>query len=500
MKTQKLLPQVMGLTIVVLSLTGCSRVSTEPIATPTPNLPTATAVPPTATLPPPTATSLPPTPTPAPPTAPPLPPTGTAVPPTTTAKTRGSLQPLHFETCRALADALEQTLGIEMILAEAPFEDILREQSGTGCQITAGGTGLDFENLGVIDHALREMLPAQGWQEDISFAADGPGSMFAGFRRANQLCLLAVSSGPAEEQLCANDEPFATCWQNLTPRQQRYTITLNCVQDTSSPTEPAASLNTNPEANANSGVSINSFTAEVTDNVNGGKIVAFHWDTSGATSVRIFNGATFTRFGTWWTDLPPDGTLVAEITDTMRQNPRMDLFATDAQGNEVSQGISIEMPCEIEDLFRGNNIPPGTICPAVALETVAAEQRFENGFMIWLQDLDGGTILVFYNEGRTDSFADTWQAGQPESDPNITPPGGLYQPMRGFGKVWRENNLRDSLGWAVEEEQNFYGKWQRDNSPSPAADHACLVNRDLQLICIAGPISGGRWEFRQTPD
>jgi len=42
----------------------------------------------------------------------------------------------------------------------------------------------------------------------------------------------------------------------------------------------------------------------------------------------------------------------------------------------------------------------------------------------------------------------------PEFDPNIEAPTGLFQPERGFGKLWRENvEVGDGLGWALEAEQ-----------------------------------------------
>ena len=239
---------------------------------------------------------------------------------------------------------------------------------------------------------------------------------------------------------------------------------------------------------------------EAVDNDDGGKTVTFNWQTSGATGVRIFNGATFVRFGTWWTDLPPDGTHRVELANTVFKNPGMTLFAADAGGHEISQEVRIDMPCQVKDKFRGKGTPSGTICPAEAVETPAAEQRFEHGFMIWLKDVGGGTILVFHEDGRVNQFADTWQPDQPESDPTITPPGGMYQPVRGFGKVWRENNLGEALGWAIEEEVGFDGKWQRDMSSSPSSDSAHLVNRDLQLIQIAGPTSGGNWRFGSEVD
>ena len=50
---------------------------------------------------------------------------------------------------------------------------------------------------------------------------------------------------------------------------------------------------------------------------------------------------------------------------------------------------------------------------------------------------------------------------QAESDPSIVPPWGYYQPLRGFGKVWRENpSVRGSLSWATEQERGLTLSWQ----------------------------------------
>lgn len=76
--------------------------------------------------------------------------------------------------------------------------------------------------------------------------------------------------------------------------------------------------------------------------------------------------------------------------------------------------------------------------------------------MIWLQEVRTESsvyqkiILVFYDDGRFEKHADTFVEGEPESDPTIVPPAGLYQPIRGFGKLWWTNaSVRDRLGWAT---------------------------------------------------
>ena len=42
----------------------------------------------------------------------------------------------------------------------------------------------------------------------------------------------------------------------------------------------------------------------------------------------------------------------------------------------------------------------------------------------------------------------------PDADPDIEPPDGLVQPVRGFGWVWRNGSeVRERLGWATEPEK-----------------------------------------------
>jgi hypothetical protein len=92
-------------------------------------------------------------------------------------------------------------------------------------------------------------------------------------------------------------------------------------------------------------------------------------------------------------------------------------------------------------------------CPIEAEKSIwSAEQGFQNGTMIWFEDTS--YIYVLYNNGLWQSVADTFVEGQPESDPGIVAPWGYYQPIRGFGKVWREEpGVRDRLGWGTEGER-----------------------------------------------
>jgi len=96
-------------------------------------------------------------------------------------------------------------------------------------------------------------------------------------------------------------------------------------------------------------------------------------------------------------------------------------------------------------------------CPHPAEIGWAAQQPFERGFMLWLQP--SNAIYVFFDNYGGQSYrvyTDNFKEGDPESDPSLTPPAGLLQPVRGFGLVWRTNSeVRDNLGWATAPESGF---------------------------------------------
>ncbi len=87
--------------------------------------------------------------------------------------------------------------------------------------------------------------------------------------------------------------------------------------------------------------------------------------------------------------------------------------------------------------------------------TWAAFQPFERGSMFWRQDVRD--IDALYADGWWNRYDDTWDESQPADDPSLTPPEGLLQPVRGFGKVWREqlDGPEADIGWALAPEQGY---------------------------------------------
>ena len=88
-------------------------------------------------------------------------------------------------------------------------------------------------------------------------------------------------------------------------------------------------------------------------------------------------------------------------------------------------------------------------------ELYIAQQDFENGYMFWISTQEVIWVLLSTPDnpdaGEWRIYQDTYVDTEPEIDPTLTPPGDdLYQPRRGFGKLWRETpGLREALGWAT---------------------------------------------------
>jgi hypothetical protein len=107
-------------------------------------------------------------------------------------------------------------------------------------------------------------------------------------------------------------------------------------------------------------------------------------------------------------------------------------------------------------------LPPNFPTPVIA-EVQVAEQLFEHGRMFWIEPIQQIWVLRITGEGRGtwEVYEDTYIEGEPETDPNLVPPDGLYQPERGFGKLWRESDtLRQELGWGVTPEFGYVSQYE----------------------------------------
>jgi hypothetical protein len=86
--------------------------------------------------------------------------------------------------------------------------------------------------------------------------------------------------------------------------------------------------------------------------------------------------------------------------------------------------------------------------------TGASMERFEHGYMVWIQDTK--KIYVLYDgpalfAGTVEVFDDTWVQGMADTDTTLKVPSDKMQPYRGFGWIWKNNaQVKAGLGWAVE--------------------------------------------------
>ncbi len=120
------------------------------------------------------------------------------------------------------------------------------------------------------------------------------------------------------------------------------------------------------------------------------------------------------------------------------------------QNCDVPVATSLRWPYEQAPFYAAMG------CPSPwATNQPAAMQYFEHGLMIWVDKLRGisnETIFVIHNSAEGTQYSqhyDSWRPGEPE-DGDLDPPPGMYEPQRGFGKVWRENeDVRAALGWAT---------------------------------------------------
>jgi putative hemolysin len=156
---------------------------------------------------------------------------GGCTPGTPPTPTGAVVQPLPTEVCNGQAQAMSHTLeDLVPTQSEEALDDWVTGASGTGCQATITGTGVQFESPSAAVNALGSMLADEGWAADPMLVADGPTGTVAGYRKGDQICLAAAMWQPDESANCPQDQPISAC--EVTPEQQLYTVTLNCGVET----------------------------------------------------------------------------------------------------------------------------------------------------------------------------------------------------------------------------------------------------------------------------
>ncbi len=223
------------------------------------------------------------------------------------------------------------------------------------------------------------------------------------------------------------------------------------------PTTPASTLPA-PDAPA-----IVSFEASPTE-IDPGDAVTLSWEAVGE-KASLCSVLRTGQLSQCW-DVPLVGSQEVTTHESDRNFVMWVLFAQVGNTTE-SATASVTLRCPDTWFFD----PPPEACPnAPATVSGGAAQHFERGLMIWVATWDH--IFVLFSDGQSpdwDRLADPWSEGMPENDPGIVPPPGLYQPVRGFGMIWRGEgggwNIRGRLGWALAPEFAIDTAYQCDSAP-----------------------------------
>jgi hypothetical protein len=194
-----------------------------------------------------------------------------------------------------------------------------------------------------------------------------------------------------------------------------------------------------------------------------GDTINLEWATANAATVTLWRMAPTGQFGQWW-DVEASGSFAYAIDPSERNRVTFALFAGDETSGYQSTTVEVILRCTAEWFFA--NAPD--ICPAdAAVVSAGAVQIFAQAIMVWVQAED--MIYILFQDGNYPpwySYTDEWDPGEPEIDPSLEPPPGFYQPVRGFGLLWREDaNLRERLGWAMNPEFSYTVSVQRTSFP-----------------------------------
>jgi hypothetical protein len=237
------------------------------------------------------------------------------------------------------------------------------------------------------------------------------------------------------------------------------------------------------------GITIDYFTT-ISETIIPGDNVTLAWRVLGATDITIYRVGDSGQNERQWA-VQREGQITVGTNPARTDSAEFVIVAQ--SGNQLlEERLLIEINCSQTWFFD----PPPNACANQAAEpSLQVEQTFEGGRMIWVAN--NQQIYVFFadeQQPRWLQVADTFEDGQPESDDSLNPPEGRFQPVRGFGLVWRSNpNIRDRLGWATEPESAYEGMIQANADSTTVY----MRTRDGGII---GYQSGGRgWEFIPSP-
>ncbi len=227
---------------------------------------------------------------------------------------------------------------------------------------------------------------------------------------------------------------------------------------TPSPLPPTSTAVPTVAATAEGGPVIHYFRAEP-EEAAPGEVIVLGWQSEGGTQAVLYHILPSGQLPASGWSVAPSGTYTYTVEPGEKNWSDFLLYVMDASDRATGVSLRVQLRCDSTWFFS----PVPDVCPTAPIVSSAAEQHFEHGTMIWIKEpwsqwVEGeGWIVTLYDERNEWSmYRDEWKEGQPDRDPEISPPPGLYQPIRGFGLLWRQNpEVRDRLGWATDQEVGF---------------------------------------------
>lgn len=193
--------------------------------------------------------------------------------------------------------------------------------------------------------------------------------------------------------------------------------------------------------------------------------------------------------------MPAVGSMTFTALETDYYTASFFIYAGDEEGVGTNTTTTVDVSCPYTYFF--GEIPAvADSCPHTDVLTMpAAHQIFERGDMIWRSDL--GQIIAIYSDGTYERFEDTYiddeEIVYPVSEDDV--PEGLLMPIRGFAKIWANNDhVRSQLGWAQQAEIGYDATVQRvaDGTLGNEFSDEYFIMPNSQLIAL---YADGTWQL-----
>lgn len=171
-----------------------------------------------------------------------------------------------------------------------------------------------------------------------------------------------------------------------------------------------------------------------------GRAITIEWDTEGATDVALLvnlqNDAQ-TMIASYG-GLRPGGSRIVALPQTLNDPVNIALWAWTG-----SQTVYANIVLPLQQNTGGET-----------LQTEAAYQPFDGGFMLWRQDTE--EVLAFFNGfAERRSWSRVGYINLPDN-PVPAPRDNHIMPRNAFGKVWGNiQSVRDRLGWPTAQEIGY---------------------------------------------